>query len=58
MGKKSCSQGSQKLNKESQDKDKKEVTLKSGDMRSAWKGIKTMTDMPAKRSNCAHTTFG
>ena len=26
-------------------------------MRSAWKGIKTMTGMPAKR-NCAHATLG
>ena len=27
-------------------------------MRSASKGIKTMTDMPAKRTNCAHATKG
>ena len=39
-------------------KNKKEVTLISGEMRSPWKWIKTMTQMPAKRSNCAHTTLG
>ena len=29
-------------------KDKIEVTLKSDEMRSVWKGIKTMTDASAK----------
>ena len=38
-------------------KDKTEVTLKSGDTRSAWKGNKTMTDVPAERSHCAHATL-
>ena len=27
-------------------------------MRSAWKGRKTITDMPAKRNHCAHANLG
>ena len=39
-------------------KNQKGVGLKSGGMRSAWKGIQTVTDVPPKRSNSGQATVG
>ena len=36
--------------------DKIEVMLKNGDVRSAWKGIEIMTDVPTTRSTSGRAT--
>ena len=58
--KKDCSKGGKNYNKESMEapKNQKGVGLKSGGMRSAWKGIQRVTDVPPKRSNSGQATVG